>query len=272
MPYRSRGLLREPLLHFLALAVVVFAVRHLLEPTPLSRVELDRTAVAALRLEHEKKRGAPPTAEEERALIEAHVEHELLYREALALGLDRGDVIVRRRLIQKMQLLLDGDDADAPGLDEARAFHRARAGERYLVPATTTLEHIFFVAGSDAEARARAAAAALAAGADAGPLGDPFIRGRRLERASDEELAAVLGFELVAALGDLAAGAWSPPLRSSYGLHLVRVVERAPGRPSTFDEVAGRVRADLERERREARRRAAIAELRSRYQVVEAAR
>ncbi len=260
------ALVREPLVHFVLAGVLVFGVHRLLSPAAGGRIEVSAETVAGLRLEHERRRGAPASLEEQRALIERHVENELLVREALALGLDRGDIIVRRRLIQKMQLLLEGDPADAPGEAELRAcFERDR--ERWRRPATVSFEHVFVRAGEDDAGRARAAAEALASGADPGGLGDPFVRGHTLEGLTDTEVAASFGGGFAAALETLAPGGWSPPLRSPYGLHLVRVTARVPARPATWDEVATQARQECARAWREARIRRAIDELRARHDV-----
>src|SRR4051812_42950996 len=105
-PARARRLLAEPMLHFLAIGALLFMLHARLHPPGGERIVVSSAFLDALRQDHARRTGHPPTADEERGLVERHVDEEVLYREALALGLDRGDVIVRRRLIQKMEFVI----------------------------------------------------------------------------------------------------------------------------------------------------------------------
>ena len=249
-----RRVLGEPLLQFAVAGALVFGLRAWLAPPPRAHIDVGAETVAALRLEHERRRGAPATAAEEQALVDTYVHDELLYREALALGLDRGDIVIRRRLVQKMQLLAEGDPADGPDDAEVARWFAAHA-DRYVLPGTVSFEHVFF-SGPDAPARAAAAATRLAAGADPAGLGEPFVRGRRLVHQAPADVLAAFGGDVTAGLEP---GVWSEPRRSSLGMHLVRVLERAPGRPARLDEVATQAREDCARERRQDRAGAAPA-------------
>jgi len=245
----ARAAAREPLVRFVLLGAAVFGAHRLIAGPPRDRIEVTGETLAALRVEEARKGGAAGDG----ALVERWLDGELLYREALALGLDRGDIIVRRRLVQKMQLLLEGDEA--PDAEETRRWFEAHQ-ERYPVAATVSLEHRFYRDGAAAAARAAA-----------GEAGDPFVRGARLDAVSREELAAVFGPELAGEVSRLEPGVWSAPLRSPYGLHVVRVLGRTGARSARFEEVEGRVREDFARARREERLREALAELRGRYGV-----
>jgi hypothetical protein len=265
-------LLREPLVHFVVLGALIFA---LAEWRATDRgddavILLGPEELAGLRADHERRTGRPPTPEDERILIDRFVDDEMLYREALALGLDRGDVIVRRRLLQKMEFLLDARaDLEPPGVDDLRALRDAHP-ERYRTPPRVDLEHVFVDAtrqGADAPRAAAEIAAALAAGADPAGLGDPFLRGRTLRARSREDLAEIFGATFAATVETLATGAWSGPVESSYGLHLVRVLGRVPARLPDVDEIEGPLRLDWLEARRAEVRREALADLRRRYTV-----
>ena len=260
---RGRRLLAEPLVQFAVAGLLVFGVRAWLAPPPRSHIDVGAETVAALRLEHERRRGAPASAAEEQALVDSYVHDEMLYREALALGLDHGDIVIRRRLVQKMQLLVEGDPADGPDDVEVARWFAAHA-DRYALPGTVSFEHVFF-SGPDAEARAASALARVRAGDDPAGLGEPFARGRRLAHLSPADVVSAFGSDVTAGLEP---GGWSEPRRSPLGVHLVRVLERAPGRPARLEEVAAQAREDCARERRRERARAAVDELRARYQVI----
>src|SRR5260370_1160777 len=103
---------REPWGHFVLLGAALLLVYRPVAPRPpRRRIEGGGALGDGLRQEHRRRTGALPTADEERALVQRYVDSEVLYREALAEGLDRGDLIVRRRLVQKMEFLL-GAGAD----------------------------------------------------------------------------------------------------------------------------------------------------------------
>ncbi|HLK12737.1 MAG TPA: peptidylprolyl isomerase [Candidatus Binatia bacterium] len=256
--------LREPLLHFAVLAAALLAVERRLAPEA-RRIVVPAEVVRGLRQDHLRRTGMPPTPAEEAGLVERWVDDEVLVREALALGLDRGDVIVRRRLVQKMEILAEGPDAPAPS-DAVLAEYLARHAERYATPARVSLTQVWAGPGVDAAA-ARALRARLAAGTDPAAVGAPFVAGRSFARRSEQELADVFGADFAAAAMGLPVGEWAGPVRSSYGFHLVLVRERQPGYPPVLDEVRAAVTRDWQEEERAARVRAARAALRARYAV-----
>ena len=268
---RFRRWLGEPLLHFAVLGAALLGLyRWSAPPGPASTIDLSAAVIRGLRQEHFRRTGAQPTAEEEAALIGRFADTEMLYREALALGLDRGDVIVRRRLVQKMEFLLEGlRPLPEPSEEELQAFLAAHH-ERYGVPARVAITHVFASGdrpGKDAEAVAARLRQRLLAGADPGELGDPFLRGRDLPLHSERELADVFGTPFAAQVMALPAEGWSEPLRSSYGLHIVRVKERREARQPALTEVYATVLREYEEERRAEANQVAMDDLRRRYQV-----
>lgn len=265
-------LLREPLIHFAALGSALFVIYDPALPAGAEdRIAVDAAFVEGLRREHEQRTGRPPTADEERGLIERFVEEEMLYREAVAMGLDRGDPIVRRRLIQKMGFLAEDLAAiDEPTDAELEAYRSAHAA-RYRDPERTSFRHVFVSRdrrGEGAEEDARRLLEELQKGADPGALGDPFVRGASFARRSAAEIEAVFGRGFADAVSAAPIDAWSGPFVSSYGAHLVRVSERAPAAAPALASVRARVRQDLLDERRANAQKAAIERLRKRYRVV----
>jgi peptidyl-prolyl cis-trans isomerase C len=271
-PFRTRiaRWQREPLVHFALLGALVFTLhRATSTPSAPREIVLTPSLLRGLRADHLRRTGAVPTAEEEAALVARFVDDEVLYREALALGLDRGDVIVRRRMIQKMQLLTEdlepGAEPTEADLESWLAGHR----EAYAVPLRVSLEHVFVGRSQRVDPTGDAAAirAALAAGADPADLGDPFILGRRTFRRTEQELAAAFGSVFAARAVALVPGAWSEPLASSYGLHVVRVTERLAARSPDLAEVRAAVRHDWLEAERTVANRVALDRLRATYAV-----
>jgi hypothetical protein len=261
---------REPLVHFIALGAALFAVHHWVAPAPPQRIVLSDAVINGLRQDHVRRTGTPPTTEEEAALIQRYVDDEVLYREALALGLDRGDIIVRRRLVQKMEFLNeDLEPIPEPSAAELQAYAEAHP-ERYAAPARVALTHVFLSTdrrGQDAERGAAALRAQLLAGADPAGLGDPFLRGREFPLRTERELAAIFGAPFAARVISEPVGTWSEPLRSSYGVHLVRVTGRQAAHPPDLADIGEAARRDWREERRARANRAALARLRERYEI-----
>ncbi len=265
---RWRG---EPLLHFLLLGVVLFAWQRWAGESPgAGSIAVPADLVRGLRREYLERNGSLPTAAEEEALVQGYIDREVMYREALALGLDRGDLVVRRRLIQKMQFLLESDASLRQPSDAELDAYRRQHAERYATPQRVALRHVFVDADRHGKAAPRVAAdlrRRLLAGADPADLGDPFLRGRVLPLRSERELAGTFGARFAAAVMDLSAGEWSRPLRSSYGYHLVRVERREEARAPALSEVRTEVLRDLRAERRAAAERTAMRRLREKYRV-----
>jgi len=312
-----RRLVRLPIVHFvLAGAALALASRahDAARRPPAAEPIVAAAQVQALREGFARDHGRPPTDAEAAALVARAVDEELLYREALArgldrgdrsirwrlaetmdfldggaaaggappavqaaraaeaaaLGLDRGDPVVRRMLVAKMRLVAaqaaerDADDAGA--LHACWQRHRAR----WTRPATVTFRHVFF---SRAERGARLAAdaeralRALRAGRAAGDGGDAFFGPPLVEARSEAQIAATFGAGFARGVAQAPAGDWTGPLRSPWGLHLVRVERREPETVAPFEAVRTAVRLALLAERREARVQELLAALRARWGV-----
>jgi peptidyl-prolyl cis-trans isomerase C len=264
--------LREPLLYFLLVGGLLFVLADRFGGDELRRIAVTEIERNRLADQWQAQMGRPPTDAELEALVEQWIREEIYYREALAMGLDAHDVIVRRRLVQKLTFLTE-DLATAEPPDETilRRYHQ-RHLDRYAEPARFSFVHRYFSGDlrPDAEDDARAALDALNASegsAEAIPEGDPFILQRGYLERSRQQIGELFGREFAAALVDLRTGTWHGPIASAYGWHLVKVEQRRPGRPLGYDEVATRVANDYrQQQRREANERF-YRTLRSRYQV-----
>ena len=254
-------LLREPLAHFLFAGAVLwalFAWRG--EPVdPADRtIALTRAELAELSTRFEAQTRRPPTGAELDSLVEQRLREEVLYREALRLGLDRDDPVVRRRMAQKMDQLA----ANAAVLEEpSEAALRdwlARHPERFGKPGQVSFEQALFA--SEAEARA-----ALERG---NPGGEASSLPRAWRDAGPEQVAARFGRGFADELVGLPAdSAWYGPLRSGVGWHLVRVTDREPPRLPPLDNIRERVEADWRSARERSARERGYRALRDAYKI-----
>ena len=263
---------KSPLLVFLLLGSGLFAgQRWLMDADERRVVTVTDEQVDALRARWDAQWGRRPTDRELQGLLDEMVREEILYREALRLGLDRGDPIVRRRLAEKMTFMLeDNAQLPAPGAREVEAYFTVHA-ERYREPQRTTFRHIYLSGDRRADPRRDAAAllqVVRAGGADGWRrAGDPFSLLREYTDRTDREIAELFGADFAAALDGLPAGEWHGPLDSALGTHLVQVLNRSTPRRPALDDVRERVVPDLLAAQRRDQNRAALRALRERYDV-----
>lgn len=272
----SHRLLREPLLHFVALGVLIFgADRALAGPAEADaepqRLEVSAEMIERLAARHQEQTGQRPDAATRRALVDELVRGEVLQRQARSLGLDRGDLVVQRRLAQKMEFLLESQAAvDPPNDEELRAWRDAHP-ERYRRRDRVHFEHRLFGAdrrGAAASQDAREALARLLADPrEAAALGDPSTHGAELT-LDPAGIERRFGSGFAAAVQRLPPGSWQGPIDSRYGAHLVRVLEVRPGELPDVAELRARLREDLVRHRRRQAREAAIEALMAEVELV----
>jgi hypothetical protein len=267
-------LIKDPLVHFLLIGVALFVVAAMRgEPVTAGRERIVITAeqVTQARAAAAALQGREPTADELDALVEPTVRDEVMYREALALGLDVNDDEVRRRLIEKMNYLTqDLADPEPSSDDDLRDFYET-SPELFTIPALVSFDQVFFSPGTRGAALDGDAAAGLAAlrtGRAPAEVGDRTPLRDSYDEAPREQVAVLFGDELADALFGAEPGEWTGPFRSDFGLHAVRLRARSAARLPPYDEISARVAEEYgARRRREANERA-YREMRSRYDVV----
>jgi hypothetical protein len=267
-------LIKDPLVHFLAIGAALFAIAAMRgEPVTAGRERIVVTAeqVAQARAAAAALQGREPTAEELAELIEPTIRDEVLYREALALGLDVNDDEVRRRLVEKMSYLTQ-DLADPEPSSEAalRQFYEA-SPQLFTIPQLVTFDQVFFspgARGAALEADAAAGLAELNSGRAPAEVGDRTPLRESYEDAPREQVAVLFGEELADALFAVAPGQWTGPFRSDFGLHLVRLRGRSEARLPPFEEIAARVAEEYAAQRRREANEAEYRKMRERYDVV----
>jgi hypothetical protein len=292
--------LRAPLVHFLAGGAALFWLLHVPPAPRPAAIVVTAADVERLRDDYVRETGLAPTPADEAALVDKAVEEEILFREALArgldqdrsvrnwlveqmralgtdtddperlyararaLGLDRSDVVVRRLLVQKMRLLASRLGERPPRDGEIEAFYAAHR-EDYRAPDRTSFWHVLVPRGANAEALL--ARVRHDAPEDAARHGASFVVGPHLVAQSPTQVEKVFGATFAVAVQRAETRTWIGPVPSPYGVHLVWLEAREPGTPPPLAAVRERV---LERWQHEERRRRFVAlldDLERRYPV-----
>ncbi len=252
-------LLREPLVHFLALGLGLFLLFGIVgdsDDAPADRIVVSTARVAQLTEIFTRTWQRPPTEQELKGLIDDHIQEEVYYREALAMGLDRGDTIVRRRLRQKLEFFTDDLVAAVDPTEEQLEAYLGEHADTFRVPAQLSFRQIYFNRDRRGKQAAHDAESLLArlngadSDVDTARLGDSLMLPSDYERVSEVDVDRGFGNGFAAALAGLPLGRWSGPVESGFGLHLVLIRERQPGSLPALAEV----REVVEREWRNGRR------------------
>ncbi len=276
--YLLRAWHREPLLPFLILGTLAFGIDVLLaapEPKTLAeaqgQIKLKPSVRARVQAEFKQKRGRLPSAQEEREGLQAWLDEEMLYRHALKLGLDRDDIIVRRRLVQKMRFLIEDLEAPAPPSNQQLKSWMEADPERYQRPLKLSFEQVFLSRSKHKERLEKKGSTLLKRlqqGEAPEALGDPFFNGRRFQEKSEQEISAIFGRGLARALvASETLGRWLDPFKSSFGLHLIRIEARQPPRLAKLSELRKRVSRDYKKHQRRQANEKALEALRREYRV-----
>jgi len=267
--------LKEPLFHFFLLALLIFAVYGALGPTGAGQP--DNIVVTAPKIEQlavifAKTWQRSPTAQELKGLVDDYVKDEIYAREALALGLDKDDTVIRRRLRQKMEFMNDTNvDALVPTEAELEAYLKAHAAA-FTVDPTTAFQQVFLnpqLHGDKVEQDAATILAALQATppADAATLGDATLLPAELTLATKATISQTFGQEFADALDKVTEGQWAGPILSGYGLHIVQVSKREVGRLPVLSEVRNAVQREWTNAKRTELEEARFNDLLKRYHV-----
>jgi hypothetical protein len=267
-------ILREPLLHFVVLGGGLFLLFGVVGESADERP--DRIVVSAAKVENlaelfRRTWRRPPSQAELDGLIEDHVKEEILYREALALGLDDDDIVIRRRLRQKMEFVSEDVAQPAePTEDELRTF-LANHADRFSEPSRVSFTQVYLspdrrgeAAWSDAE---RLLVALDTGRADPAGAGDPFLLEQDYRELAAQDVERLFGGAFAGQVAELPVGRWSGPVESGYGLHLVLVRERTAARLPDLAEVRDPVANEWRAVRQEEANRAFYERLRAGYEV-----
>ena len=231
---------REPLVHFLVLAALLFGLDYVFSSTQKQKIIVERQTAEFLIQQREELELRRLTPEERRETIESYVEDEILYSEAYKRGLDKGDSRMRRNLIVKIRGLLIGD-VKPPTEKELRNYFEANRA-KFARPATQSLEQVFF---SDPSKVPSGLLGELRQGRDPTTVGETgLVSGRTLPRASQQRLVGTFGAETARAILAIEDDQWHGPFESPRGAHFVRVVRREPAQEASYESVKSYLEAD----------------------------
>jgi hypothetical protein len=271
--------LREPLLHFLFIGAAIYLLFGAFAET--APEETDKTIVVSagevewMQTSWQKRWNRPPTPQELDGLIQQYIRETVLYREALTMGLNKHDQVIRRRLAMKLEFLAKDLVALTPPTDEELVAYFGAHQDRYQEPVLYTFTQIFFdpdkrgnATLEDAEAIKATLMARGDAIEDAGALGDDFMLQSYYPEKDPLEIQKLFGSGFVASLMDLTPGQWHGPVLSGYGTHLVYVSSIREPSPPVFAQVLEQVVQDWTSEKSEELNEQFYANLRDNYTIV----
>jgi len=272
--------LREPLLHFLLLGLVLFLAyaymqrgRGGVESSKQIALSLDDLRTMDMYFQSQWHR--QPTPAEFQAMVEDKVREEVLYREALAMGLDKDDTIVKRRMAQKMQFLAeDVAAAHEPSTAELKAWFEKNS-KKFALPSRYSFRHLYFSPDKRGKNTRDDAAKALTKIAGqpedsklAVSLADPFMFQDYYGDRAPSAIAKEFGPQFAVALENVKPGSWQGPIESGYGWHLVYVDTVIPGRIPAFEEMEPDVKTAWLGEQKQQAWQKAYQEMRAKYVVL----
>jgi hypothetical protein len=273
-----RKLLGEPMLHFLLIGLALFGAYRWVSPRDSGggRIVITQGILDDLVTQHVAARGRQPSTSELHHLIESYVRDEILYREGMRLGLERDDIVVKRRVRQKIEMIAEEDAATRAPTDADLSAYLVANPARFARPAVFTFEQVFIGESRSGPAVVHVVAVtrdALRRGVASEELGKPTLLPHRMTRTPADLVARDFGPVFAAALEQAPVGEWVGPIDSSFGAHYVRVSDRTPAAAPQLAAVRDQVVREWENERRQRARNDAYTKMRGAYQVsIEATR
>ena len=226
-------IIKEPLVHFLLLATLLFVLESVFSSVQKEQIVVDQQAAEYLIKQREDLELRRLSPEERKDTIDSYVEDEILYSEAYKRGLDKGDSRMRRNMILKMRGLLIGD-LRLPTEGELRAYFDANRDE-FTQPATLLLNHVYFRDDSKVPS---GMLDQLRSGVDPGDLGDSRLDfGSTLKQMSKRQLVGLFGPDAARQIMAIVDSQWHGPIESPGGVHFVRINERTPGIPADYEQI-----------------------------------
>ena len=275
-----KQLLREPLVHFLFIGMALFATYYYLQPSSnaapsAQEIQLSVGDLEQLAVLFQSQWQRDPTTEEFGLLVEQKVQSEVLYREALALGLDKNDEIVKRRMAQKMQFLAeDVAAAQEPTTADLKAWYATQT-DKFAMPKRVSFRHLYFSPDRRGD-NARGDAAKLLAQLTDQPQAvklpeasaDPFMFQDYYRDRAPDFLGKEFGPQFALSVAELPEGVWRGPIESGFGWHLVFVDTAIPGRVPDFEEIEPAVKTAWLAEQKVLAWDKAYKEMRAKYTVL----
>lgn len=247
-------LLREPLVHFLAIGLALFVAFDAVRGNRgHEEIVVDEAVVAGIERSYAAIWQRPPTAAELRALVNDWIREEVMYRVGIEMQLERNDPVVRRRIRQKVDVLAEESQLSEPPTEAELSAWVAANPERYARAPVLSFEQVVLQPRSGSSVPMRlidGAWAKLQSGQDPAMISESRLLPVRNSDLPADLIARDFGQEFVTALRSAPIGAWHGPIHSPYGEHLVKVTAYIPGGPPALNEIRTRVARDIEQDRR----------------------
>lgn len=210
--------------------------------------------------------GRPPNEQEIFNIVNDYIEEEILYREALRLGLDQNDRIIKRRLAQKISFLKQETNNEEPSANQLIAFYETNKN-RYVVPPTFSFTHYYFSKSPEAKNKASKALENLDE-IDATGQAEPFFLGKNFSEYSLGEIEQAFGPEFLEAFDNPVLNKWVGPHSSSFGEHLLYINNKTEGFLPEFETIEGLIRQDFAINMQEQRLADYINSIKAEYKVI----
>ena len=270
---RIKKIMREPLVHFLLIGAGLFLLFNF--TTGPAGDKANRIVVMPGQVEQmtaifTRSRMRPPTEQEMAGLIESYLRDEIYYREALAMGLDKDDGLIRRRMRQKVEYILEDISAQADPTDEVLTDFMQKHMDRYRLEAQISFRQVYLNPDrrKDMVGDARKILVRLRVGTDPETLGDPIMVRHKFDLASEREVERAFGKSFARQILKVEPGDWAGPVLSGLGGHLLMVSERKDGRMPELAEVRTMVERDWQAQRRKELKDITFRKLLEGYEVV----
>jgi len=269
--------LREPLLHFLLIGALLFVIYGLQNDgitDQSKRIVFTSADIQRLSQLWEKQRQRPPTRIELKGLIEQQIREQVLYREALAMGLDKNDSIVRRRLAQKVEFISSDLAAMVEPSESDLADYLTNHRKQFEIPSRISFVQLYLSTdkrGAGVEDDANRLLTKLEkAGTDVDitKFGDSFMFGQIHEQATEFDVARLFGKDFASKIFSLPVDRWLGPVRSGYGLHLLHIDNKIAASQPELATVRDKVRNEWMDKQRRKVDKAFYTSLRQRYEII----
>ena len=268
-------LLREPLVQFLLIGAALFAFSYARgDGGSSSEIVVSAGRIAQLTEQFQTVWMRPPTRQELEGLVDGYVREEVFYREAIAMGLDRDDQVIRRRLTNKLQFVSEDLLMQAEPADSELVAWLAANPDKVRRDPLFAFSQVYIATDRRGPEAARAIATRLldqlrrsGAAVRADQFGDRTMMEHEYTGVERRDVALKFGDGFTAALDSVPVGQWSGPIESGYGLHLVLVRERTPGSVPPLREVRDQVLREVQNERRVRGLDALYEQMKDNYQV-----
>ena len=268
-------LLREPLLHFLLIGAALFLFYNLQNEGSIddNRIVIDEAKINHLVALWKKKRQRLPTQSELQGLIKQQVREEVMVREALAMGLDKNDSIIRRRLAQKIEFITSDLAALAEPTETELSNYLSTHSEEFSLPARIDFVQIFINPdkhGADIQEHINNLLNKLSndgANSDITTLGDSLMLEQKHQQVTEHDVSRLFGKEFASKLFTLPVGSWQGPVQSGYGLHLALISNKTDNQLPELNAVHEKVLAEWQAQQRQDMDKVFYESLRQRYEI-----